>query len=66
MGRKKHSKGLVALDQNGQKVEVGTPLMVAEGQYIHRVGVVKHIFKVGALSQLACSPRSSLHALSTE
>ena len=45
MGRKKSSRGIVALDCSDQRLEQGTPLQVVEGAYLQRMGVVKHIFK---------------------
>eukprot|EP00966_Prymnesium_polylepis_P277926 6421401-Prymnesium_polylepis.1 len=45
MGRKKTSRGIVALDAADNKIEVGTAVVVNEGQHNGKNGTVKHIFK---------------------
>ena len=45
MGRKKSSKGVVALDLDGSKIEVNSPVTIIDGPRKDKRGFVKHIFK---------------------
>ena len=45
MGRKKSSKGVVALDVQGKRLEVNSPVVCIDGPKKDKSGFVKHIFK---------------------
>ena len=45
MGRKRSSRGRVALDMNNSRIELESPVKVMEGPFKGRNGLVKHVFK---------------------
>ena len=46
MGRKKTSKGVVALDFDGKRLEANAPVILLDGPKKDKRAFIKHIFKV--------------------